>query len=106
MKLKRFALPAIVLSLYSCTWVDLTKGGDEVTLVKSVNVNGCRKVGTTTTFVKHEIGFITRDEETVREELVTLARNKAAEMGGDSIVAKGEPVEGRMSFDIFKCSEP
>jgi len=41
----------------------------------------------------------------VTEELVTLAKNRAAEKGGDSIVAKGPASEGEMSFDIYKCGE-
>jgi len=91
--------------LTACTWVEPTKEGSEVLLVKSFNVETCRKLGTTNTFVKHKIGVITRSEETVTEELVTLAKNRAAEKGGDSIVAKGPASEGEMSFDIYKCGE-
>jgi len=91
--------------LTACTWVEPTKEGSEVLLVKSFNVETSRKLGTTNTFVKHKIGVITRSEETVTEELVTLAKNRAAEKGGDSIVAKGPASEGEMSFDIYKCGE-
>ena len=75
----------------------------DVLLVKAFNVETCKKMGTTTASVKHKVGIFTRSDEKVTEELTTLAKNRAAEMGGDSIVAQGEPVDGSMSFDIYKC---
>ena len=76
-----------------------------MTLVKAFNVTACKKLATTTATVKHKVGPITRGEDTVLEELVTLARNKAAAMGGDSIVAIEPVTEGSMSFDIYKCAK-
>lgn len=105
MKISVFALFVVISGLSACTWVEPTKEGSDVLLVKSFNVETCKKVGSTTTSVKHKLGIITRSEEKVTEELTTLAKNRAAEMGGDSIVAQGEPVDGSMSFDIYKCGE-
>lgn len=105
MNSSRFVLPVAVLCLTACTWVEPTKEGGEVVLVKDFNVEACRALGTTTASVKHKVGVFTRSEEKVTEELVTLAKNKAAEMGGDSIVARGEPSEGSMSFGIYRCGE-
>jgi hypothetical protein len=101
----RYVLLIAFLWLTACTWVEPTKEGSEVMLVKAFNVETCKKVGTATASVKHKVGIITRDEETVTEELITLAKNKAAEMGGDSIVAQGPASEGKMGFDIYKCGE-
>jgi len=98
-------LCAGILSLSGCTWVEPTKEGQEVLLVKSYNVETCEHIGSTTSSVKHAIGPVTRSEEKVREELITLAKNHAAEKGGDSIVAKGPVINGSMSFDIFRCGE-
>ncbi|MBT8440276.1 MAG: DUF4156 domain-containing protein [Gammaproteobacteria bacterium] len=89
----------------ACTWVEPTKEGKEVLLVKAFNVQTCQHIGSTTSTVKHAIGPVTRSEEKVTEELITLAKNHAAERGGDSIVAKGPLVNGSMSFDIFRCGE-
>lgn len=74
-------------------------------VVEASSVETCKKLGTTTTSVKHKVGIVTRSDEKVTEELTILAKNKAAEMGGDSIVAQGEAVEGSMRFDIFKCGD-
>jgi hypothetical protein len=110
MKLNRhvLCLSAVCLSvsfLPACTWVEPSKESSEVTLVKSFNVNACKKLSTTTVSVAQKVGIITRSDETVTEELLTLAKNKAAEIGGDSIVAQGPAVDGSMKFDIYKCAE-
>jgi Domain of unknown function (DUF4156) len=105
MNIVRYTLLAAVFWLPACTWVEPTKEGSAVLLVKDFNVAACKKLGSTTSTVKHKVGIITRDEETVTEELVTLAKNKAADMGGNSIVAQGPANEGRMSFDIYKCGD-
>lgn len=105
MKISGFVLSVVILGLTACTWVEPTREGSEVLVVKTSNVETCKKVGTTTASVKHKVGIITRSDEKVTEELTILAKNKAAEMGGDSIVAQGEAFEGSMSFDIYKCGD-
>lgn len=105
MKLNQYFLCIIMLWLSGCAWVETTKEGGEVLLVKSYNVQSCQHLGSTRSTVKHEIGPITRSEDKVREELVTLAKNHAADMGGDSIVAAGPATDGSMTFDVYKCGD-
>ena len=105
MKLNRYLLCLSVILLPACTWVEPTTESNDVTLVKSFNVKSCRKLTTTTATISQNISIITRDEETVTEELITLAKNKAAKLGGDSIVSLGPAVDGSMTFEIYKCGE-
>jgi hypothetical protein len=105
MRIYIYALSCVVAFQSACTWVEITKEGAEVIVVKSHNVETCTRLGETTATVANEVGPITRSEDKVTEELITLARNKAAEMGGDSIVASGPAKDGTMSFDIYKCAE-
>jgi hypothetical protein len=105
MKLKSCALSLAIICLPACTWVEPTKESSEVTLVKAFNVTACKKLATTTATVKDKLGPITRDQDTVLEELITLAKNKAAAMGGDSIVAIEPVTDGSMSFGIYKCAD-
>ena len=104
MKLRHFALFMIIIVISACTWIEPTKESLNVILVKPGNVSNCQKLGTTHVTVTHKIGIITRGEEAVNEDLITVAKNKAENKGGDSIVARGENVEGKMSFDIYKCN--
>lgn len=105
MNLFRFAFVVLLFGLSACTWVEPTEEGSRVVLVKASHVENCKSVGTVNASVKHEVGVYTRSEEKVMEELVILAKNKAAEMGGDTIVARGKASEGSMSFDVYKCGE-
>ncbi len=105
MKINHFAISVLVLVLAGCTWVEPTKESSNVTLVKSYNVKTCLKLGAIKATVKHKVGVITRNPVVVTEELVTVAKNRAAEMGADSIVSQGELQEGTMSFDLYRCSD-
>ena len=86
-----------------CTWVKPTDGGKQVTLVKAFNVKNCTKIGTTTSTVKSKIGSIERSPEKVANELIALAQNQAADLGGDSIVALTPAENGSMEFAIYRC---
>ena len=105
MKLNHYALCLTIICLPACTWIEATKEGSEVALVKPFNVNSCSKLGTTNVTVTYKIGILTREDETVTEELIIAAKNRAAELDGKSIVAKAPAVEGKMSFDIYKCNK-
>lgn len=105
MKLNHYALFLAIAILPACTWIEPTKEAQQVTLVKAFNVTDCLKLGTTDATVTYKVGIITREDEAVTEDLIIAAKNRAAEMGGDSIVAKGPAEEGKMSFDIYRCGE-
>lgn len=105
MKLNHYAIFLAIIFLPACTWVELTENGNEVTLVKPFNVKNCVKLASTQTSTKHQVGIFTRSEETVTNELISIAKNRAAELGGDSIVSVKPLTEGSMGFDVYKCKE-
>ena len=105
MNLHFYELSHHIICLPYCTLVEPTNEGSEVNLEKAINVKTCKNLGSSTATVKHKIGLITSGEDTVLEELTTIAKNSAAKMGGDSIVAKEPMVDGVMSFDIYRCGE-
>ncbi|MFB3076437.1 MAG: DUF4156 domain-containing protein [Lysobacterales bacterium] len=91
------------IGLAGCTWVKLTNEGEKVTVTSSVN-SACKKLGSTTSIGRSELASIDRNEAKVATELETLARNHAAGMGGNTIVAQG-PVtkEGQQTFSVYEC---
>ncbi|MCB1701077.1 MAG: DUF4156 domain-containing protein [Pseudomonadales bacterium] len=101
--MKTFVLLIGLLALVSCTWVEPSEQGKAVTLVKSSHVSNCQSLGTVTSSTKDTVGFVDRSEEKVAGELLDLARNKAASMGGDTIVAEGQPEGGSQTFRVYKC---
>lgn len=95
----------LLFSLAGCTWVPLTPSGESVQFMpSSSDLRGCERVGAVTAQTKSRVGFIARNEDTILEELQTLARNDAAEMGANRVVAEGPPsTEGRQRFAAYRC---
>ena len=101
---KQWLLCLVVLAgVPACTWVKPTEGGAKVAVMDAAQVENCRKLGTTTTGVKHRVAGVERNREKVREELMTLGRNEAATMGGDTLVPLGPVVDGGMKFAVYRC---
>lgn len=101
--MKTLVLLLASMALVSCTWVEPSEQGRSVTLVKPAHVTNCQPLGTVTSSTKDTVGFMDRSEEKVAGELVDLARNKAASMGGDTIVVEGPAEGGSQSFRVYKC---
>ncbi|MDH5552505.1 MAG: DUF4156 domain-containing protein [Nitrosomonas sp.] len=91
------------LILSSCTWVKVTPNGEGVRMVPSTKaVESCRRIGNVNTQVVSKVVF-NRDTEKVASELAGLARNEAALLGGDTILATSAINDGRRSFDVYQC---
>lgn len=97
------AVVSVALSVSACNWVKPIDGSEEVRLLKASEVKACQKLGGTTSFVKNKIAGIERNRRTVIDELITLGKNQAVEMGGNVIVSRGPMHDGKMKFHIFKC---
>ena len=80
----------LLCSIAGCTWVPLTPTGESVQVTRSsANIAGCERVGSVTAQTRSRVGIFARGEKKILEELKTLARNDAAEMGADHVVAEG-----------------
>ncbi|MEM7294301.1 MAG: DUF4156 domain-containing protein, partial [Pseudomonadota bacterium] len=65
-----------------------------------------RKLGKTSTSVVASVAGVARPPETVQQELETVGRNSAADMGGDTIVAESKIDDGKQTFGVYKCVDP
>jgi hypothetical protein len=92
-----------VALLTACTWVKPTDAGQNVRVASHDQVAQCKKIGRTTVSVADKVAFVSRSEDSVAEELKTLARNSGASMGGNTIVAAGAVSKGEQPFDVFQC---
>lgn len=98
-----FIMVAFGVGTAGCTWVALTPEGRNINVLQDTDVADCQKLGKTTSTTTARVAFFPRSNRKVREELEFLARNEAAEMGGDAIVPLGTPVKGRQSFEMYRC---
>ena len=86
-----------------CSWVKTTPGGAQVREATAAEVSGCQDVGVAVASTQATAAGIPRDKDVIRDEQVTLARNRAAQIGGDTIVPNGPSSEGTQSFIVYKC---
>ena len=103
---KHLSILFLVLTLASCTWVNLTPEGEKVRVLSADEVHSCVKKGKTTVSVKADVAGIERDRDKVKEELETLARNSAVDLQGDTVVPTSEIENGKQTFDVYRCVNP
>lgn len=103
MKTKIFLSGILILTLTACAWVELTEGGKKIRVLSASEVTSCKHLGQTTANVADKVGGLQRKEHIVQENLEMLARNSAAEMGGDTIVAASDIKDGKRTYRVYKC---
>jgi len=94
---------AILLS--GCATVKLTPAGEKVRVLDPNEVTSCKNLGRTRASVTAKVIF-ERPEDSVSEELQTLARNSAVGMGGDTVVPLTVIEDGAQTFVVYKCVNP
>jgi hypothetical protein len=110
-KLESFKMPKMyqllligsALMLSACSFVKLTQGGEKVRILESSEVSTCKHLGQSTANTQEKALGVRRHDTVIHNELSNLARNTAAKMGGDTIVAEGPEVAGKQTFLIYKC---
>lgn len=92
----------LLLWAAGCTWIPLTEAGAEVRQATVEEVQNCRMLGTVRAKTQDRV-VLERGRGKVAEELIVMARNEAAELGGNAVVPTGPPVEGKQAFDVYLC---
>ncbi|TVZ39529.1 uncharacterized protein DUF4156 [Alteromonadaceae bacterium 2753L.S.0a.02] len=102
--MKRLFVVVALLACSACTWVKPTEEAEAVRIAESTaEVANCKRLGSTNAMVKSKVTFVKRDQDKVGRELETLARNDAAQMGGNVILNETEMEQGRQTFGIYSC---
>ncbi len=102
---KRNAILAAAMTavLGGCSFVTIDPAAEDVLVLEAERTKDCERLGQTRVSVATSVGFIKRGQPAIRDNLETLARNSAAEMGGDTITAETEVSDGKRTFGIFDC---
>ena len=96
-------LPLLATLISGCSFVELKPEADTVKTLTADQAVNCKSVGTATTKVIDEVMLISRNEETMAEELEILARNEAIKSGANAIVPISEIEEGQRTFKVYIC---
>jgi hypothetical protein len=97
------AVVVMIALLEACAWVKPTASGAEVRVASAAEVAGCREAGSTRVSVLDKVAGVRRGYTAVAQELATLARNSAAQLGGDTVVPTSEIVDGEQTFAVYRC---
>jgi hypothetical protein len=101
----RSFLPVLLATVLAsgCSLVQLTPAGAGVRLASAEAVVTCTSLGRITASVIHEVGFLPRHPDAVQDNINVTARNSAANMGADTIVPASKIVDGKQTFDVYRC---
>jgi hypothetical protein len=94
------------LFVTGCATIKLSENGEKVRVLAPAEVSTCKKLGKSNASVTAKALGISRPIETLTKELANIARNSAANMGGDTIVPLTVIEEGNQSFVVYKCVAP
>lgn len=97
------AIALAIAGLQACTWVKPTEGGETVVVAAGQGVSSCERKGAVESALKSRVAGVERNATKVAGELETLARNEAARMGGDTIVAESTVWDGKQTFGVYRC---
>ncbi|WP_111641376.1 DUF4156 domain-containing protein [Marinimicrobium alkaliphilum] len=98
-----FTLATLAVLASGCTVIELNEAGQSVQVRDEANVRDCERLHRMEVSVSDRVGPVIRKEERVERELLDHARNKAAEIGGDTIVPVSEPEDGEQHFGVYRC---
>jgi len=106
MRIRNLLLLCAGLSLIACSWVKLTPEGEKVRVLSEAEVHACKKLGKTQVSVADKVAGLERKPHIVQENLQILARNAAADMGGDTVVPAAPEQDGKQVFNVYRCIGP
>lgn len=102
LQITRISAIVLSLSLSGCAFVTLSDAGAQVRQSNADAVTDCKLVATISSQTKSKV-VVERNLDKVREELIVLARNRAAEMGANAIVPNAEQSNGTQDFSAYNC---
>ncbi|MCC5871895.1 MAG: DUF4156 domain-containing protein [Gammaproteobacteria bacterium] len=99
-----FIVPILLAATACAPWVKLTAAGADVRHVTPQTAAGCTRVGRVSGVTRQRVAGVGRNDERVRAELLTMARNEAASLGANAVVATSEITDGKQTFDALRCN--
>ncbi len=103
--MKKFLILASLLASFAgCSnWVQVTDAGQNVRVATASEVANCRRIGRTNTKTLSKIVVVERGAQRLQQELQSLARNEAGDMGGNVVVPESTIDEGQQTFGVYSC---
>lgn len=103
-KYKLKVLLAGVVALAACSFVSLDPQARDVMVQNDVSsLKGCKNLGNTTVSLWSKAETF-QSQDTVENQLDTLAKNEAVTMGGNTVTPYSAINNGQRTYSVYKCT--
>jgi hypothetical protein len=102
----RITIAAIAIILGGCAFVSLDSAARRVSIIpteKSSLLSQCKFLGNTTVSLWGKADTF-QSNDTVEKQLNTLARNEAAKIGGDAVIANSDINGNKRDYKVYDCN--
>ncbi|NQV69372.1 MAG: DUF4156 domain-containing protein [Pseudohongiella sp.] len=97
-------LTSLLASFAGCSnWVQVTDAGQNVRVATASEVANCRRIGRTNTKTLSKVVVVERGAQRLQQELQSLARNEAGDMGGNVVAPESTIDKGQQTFGVYSC---
>ncbi len=96
-------LLAFAGAMTACSFVSLNPQAQNVAVAANSNLaNNCKFLGNTNVSIWAKADTF-QSQKSAESQLDTLARNEAATMGGNTVVAESAINDGRRTYGVYNC---
>ena len=87
----------------ACSFVSLNPQAENVTVAANTSLaNNCKFLGNTNVSIWAKADTF-QSQKSAESQLDTLARNEAATMGGNTVMAESAASDGRRTYGVYNC---
>lgn len=102
--MKKNIILLLIMGLAACSFVSLNAGAKNVSVENSIDsLHNCKYLGDTNVSIWSKADTFQSDKS-VESQLDILARNEAANMNGNKVVAKTEVDNGKRTYGVYSCA--
>ncbi|HFD79512.1 MAG TPA: hypothetical protein ENK05_03820 [Gammaproteobacteria bacterium] len=101
--IRRTGTLVLLILLPACSWLRSGVSPEEVRLATADEVRACSERGTVDVSVYDRPSELKRGEAALAGELLSLARQSAVQLGGDTLVPHGAIVDGSRVYGVYRC---
>ena len=97
-------LAVLVLAAGCAKDLKLTPGGEKVQVQEQlIDPQNCELLTTMRVSAQSSVRAFGSSQEHAQRDIVITARNLAADKGANVVVPKGEPEDGKQTFEAYRC---
>ena len=92
-----------LMSISACSFVSLNSDAENITVsTNSSTLTNCKFLGNTNVSLWSKADTFQSNEK-VEDQLNTLARNQAAALNGNTVIAKSAISNGQRTYAVYNC---